>query len=119
MERFFGSLGILFVLSLLALLLTGCENPPWATGMTVSLKVESPRDGATVATSSVTVSGRVLGTQRATAKVKINDAAVAVKEEKFTTPVTLTEGKNVISIEATAGPAKASEKVTVTYAPAK
>jgi hypothetical protein len=112
-------LGSLFVLSLLTLPLTGCDNPPWEGGMTIVLKVETPRDGTTVNTSPVTVSGRVGGTQSAAAKVRINDADVPVKDGKFSTSVNLSEGTNVINIAATSGAAPESQKVTVTYVPAK
>ena len=120
MDNILKLLGILFVLSLLALPLTGCDNPPWESGMTLAVKVDTPRDGTTVTTSTVTVSGRVLGTERAAAKVRINDADVPVKDEKFSTSVTLTEGTNVINIVGTSSSgAKPSAKVNVTYAPAK
>ena len=118
MNNLFKLLGILFVLSLLALPLTGCDNPPWEAGMTLILKVDTPRDGATVTTSTVTVSGRVKGTESAGARVSINDADVPVKDGKYSANVTLTEGKNVINIVATSQ-AKLNEKVTVTYVPAK
>jgi hypothetical protein len=114
------SLTILFVLSLLALPLTGCDEPPWEAGMTLSLKVDAPKDGTTITTPTVTVSGRVLGSQSEGAKLTINNAAVPIKEKKYSTSVTLTEGKNVINIAATtSGGVKQDEKVTVTYAPAK
>ena len=113
------SLGILFVLSLLALPLTGCDEPPWEAGMTLSLKVDAPKNGTTVNTSTVTVSGRVLGTQSQDAKLTINGAAVPIKEKKYSTSVTLTEGANVIDVVATSGAVTMNEKVTVTYAPAK
>ena len=119
MDNLFKLLGILFVLPLLALPLTGCDNPPWESGSILNLKVDTPRDGTTVTTSTVTVSGRVTGTQSAEAKVSINGADMPVKDLKFSTDVTLTEGKNVINIDATAGQAKLNEKVTVTYVPAK
>jgi hypothetical protein len=111
--------GILFVLFLLALPLTGCDNPPWESGMVLNLKVDTPRDGTTVSTSTVTVSGRVTGTESAGAKVSINGADVPVKDRKFSIDVTLTEGKNVINIDATVGQVRLNEKVNVTYAPAK
>ena len=116
MDKLLKLLGILFVLSLLALPLTGCDM---GSGMTLNLKVDTPRDGTTVTTSTVTVSGRVAGSESAGAKVSINGADVPIKESKFSTNVTLTEGNNVINIDATAGPAKLNEKVTVTYVPAK
>ena len=119
MDKFFKLLGILFVLSLLALPLTGCDNPPWESGMVLNLKVDTPRDGTTVTTSTVTVSGRVAGSESAGAKVSINGADVPIKESKFSTDVTLTEGKNVINIVASSGQASPNEKVTVTYVPAK
>jgi hypothetical protein len=112
-------LSILFVISLLAVPLTGCENPPWEAGMTLILKVDAPQDGATVATPAVTVDGRVTGSESAGAKVRINDADAPVKDGKFSTNVTLAEGKNVIYIVATSGQANLKQQVTVTYAPAK
>ena len=116
MNNLFKLIGILFVLSLLALPLTGCDM---GSGMTLNLKVDTPRDGTTVTTSTVTVSGRVAGSESAGAKVSINGADVPIKESKFSTDVTLTEGKNVITVVATSGQAKPEEKVTVTYALAK
>ena len=118
MDKLIKLQGILFVLSLLALPLTGCEAP-WESGMTLNLKVDTPRDGTTVATSTVTVNGRVSGSQSAGATVSINGADVPVKDRKFSTDITLTEGKNVINIVATSGQVKLNEKVNVTYAPAK
>jgi hypothetical protein len=119
MGKFFKLLSILFVLSLLALPLTGCDNPPWEGGMILTLKVNTPRDGTTVTTPTVTVSGRVGGTEGPGAKVSINGVDVPVKDRKFSFDVTLNEGKNVINIDATSGPAKLNEKVNVTYVPAK
>jgi hypothetical protein len=119
MDKLFKLLGFLFVLSLLALPLTGCDNPPWESGMILNLKVDTPRDGTTVTTSTVTVNGRVSGSESAGAKVSINGADVPVKDRKFSTDVTLTEGNNVINIDATSGQAKLNEKVNVTYVPAK
>jgi hypothetical protein len=108
-------LSIVFMLSLLALPLTGCDSPPWESGSLLVLKVETPRDGTTVTTSTVTVSGRVVGTDSKGAKVSINDADVPVTDGKFSTNVTLTEGKNVIKIVGTSNQAKPYEQVTVTY----
>jgi hypothetical protein len=61
----------------------------------------------------------VSGTESAEAKVSINGADVPVKDRKFSTDVTLTEGKNVINIDATVAQVKLNEKVNVTYVPAK
>jgi len=119
MGTLFRLLGIFFVLSLLALPLAGCDEPPWEAGMTLSLKVDTPKKGTTVTTSTVTVSGRVLGSQVEAARLTINGAAVPIKEKKYSTSVTLTEGANVIDVVATSGAVTMNEKVTVTYAPAK
>jgi nitrogen fixation protein FixH len=115
MRNLFKLIGILFVLSLLALPLTGCDNPPWDTGMVLILKVDTPKDGATVNTSTVTVSGRVKGTESAGATVSINGADVPVKDGKYSTNVTLTEGKNIIKISAKGGQANLEEIRTVNY----
>ena len=119
MNNLFKLICILFVFSLLALTLTGCDNPPWEAGMALNLKVDTPKDGTTVNTSTITVSGRVGGKETKGAKVTINNADVPVNDDKFSANVTLTEGKNVIDIVATNGQAKPSEKVTVTYVTAK
>ena len=113
------SICVLFVLSLLAFPLTGCDNPPWEQGMTLVLKVDTPKDGITVTAPTVTVNGRVTGTESKGAKVTINNADVPVKDGKFSTDVTLTEGKNVINVVAQSGQANIPQPVTVTYAPAK
>lgn len=116
----FRLLGILFILPLLAMALTGCESPPWEAGMTLVLKVETPKNGTSVTTPTVTVSGRVNGTERASAKVSVNDTNAPVKDDMFSATVTLKEGPNVINVVATStGGAKPSEKVNVTYVPAK
>jgi uncharacterized lipoprotein YajG len=119
MSPLFKLLTSLLVLSVLALPLTGCDTPPWESGMALTLKVDTPRDGTTVNTPAVTVSGRVVGTQSAAAKVKVNDVDVPVKAGKFSTSETLTEGRNVFTVAATAAGAAPSQKVTVTYVPAK
>jgi nitrogen fixation protein FixH len=112
-------LSILFVFSLLALPLTGCENPPWDSGSLLVLKVDTPKDGTAVTTSMVTVSGRVVGSESKGAKVSINNVDAPVTDGKYSANVTLTEGKNVINIVGTSGQAKPFENVTVTYVPAK
>lgn len=120
MDRVFRILSILFVVSLFAVPLTGCDSPPWESGMVLVLKVDMPRDNTTVNTSATTVGGRVVGTESATAKVKINDADVPVKDGKFSSSVTLAEGKNIVNIVAlSASGFSLTEKVTVTYFPAK
>jgi len=119
MNNLFKTLSILFVFSLLSLPLTGCDNPPWEGGMTLILKVDTPKDGATVNTPTVTVSGRVSGTESKGAKVTVNDVDAPVTDGKYSANVTLTEGKNVINFVAIGGQAKLEEKRTVTYVPAK
>ena len=119
MNTLFKLLGICFVLSLLALPLAGCDELPWDAGMILSLKVDTPKDGTKVTTPTVTVSGRVLGSQSAAARLTINNAAVPIKEKKYSTTVTLTEGANVIDVVATSGAAGLNKKVSVTYAAAK
>jgi hypothetical protein len=115
MDRFLNLLVILFAVFLLALPLTGCTD----SAFTLVLKVDTPHDGAIVKTPTVTVSGHVSGIERAGAKVSINGADVPVKEDKFSTVVTLTEGKNVVNIDAASGAVKLNEKVNVTCAPGK
>ena len=117
MGKLFKLLGILFVISLLALSLAACRS--WEGASTLVLTVDTPRDGATVTTSPVTVSGRVGGNESAEATVRINDADVTVTGGKFSTSVTLTEGTNVIKVVATSSTYTQSQTVTVTYAPAK
>ena len=119
MDKLFKLIGILFVLSLLALPLTGCDNPPWDAGSILVLKVDTPKDGTTINTSTVTVSGRVAGTESKGAQVSINNENVPVKDGKYSANITLTEGKNVIKIVAKSGQASPNQDVTITYVPAK
>ena len=109
-------IGILFVLFLLALPPSGCD---FDSGMVLVLKVDTPKDGSTVDTPAVTVSGRVVGTESKGAKVSINDVDAPVTDGKYSANVTLKEGKNVIKIVAKSGQAAPTEEVTVTYAPVK
>ena len=103
------------MVSLLVLQVISCSSAPWDSGTTLALKVDEPRNGTTVTVSTVTVSGRVLGSQSATAKVSVNNNDVPVTDHKFSTTVTLNEGKNVITVVAVSGAAKPSKTVTVTY----
>jgi hypothetical protein len=115
MGKLFKLLGILLVISLLALSLAACR--PWESGMNLIITVNAPEDGATVTTSTVTVSG----TLSKHATVKINDVLLPEKVSEFSTSVELTEGSNVINIVATSvDPDQTVTKtVTITYAPAK
>jgi uncharacterized protein YfaP (DUF2135 family) len=112
-------MSILFLLPLLALPLSGCDNPPWDGGMVLVLKVDMPKEGEKVSASPITVSGRVSGTESNAAKVSVNGTDVPVKDGKYSTTITLNDGQNVINIVAASGQAKLTEKRTVIYAPAK
>ena len=115
MNNRFKLIGILFVLSLLALPLTGCDVSGVGAGKTLAVKVDTPKDGTTVNTPTVTVSGRVGGSESKGAKVTVNDVDALVADGKYSANVTLTEGKNVINVVASGGQAKPSQQVTVTY----
>jgi hypothetical protein len=109
-------LGIMLLLSLLAFPLSGCNSD---ADRTLIVKVDSPKDGDTVTTPTVTVSGHLLGTDSYRAKVIINDVEVPVKDDKYSTDVKLTEGKNTIVIYGKVNQVNLKEKVNVTYVPAK
>ena len=100
-------LGILIVVSLLALSISACMD----SAMILVMTVDTPQDGTTITASPVTVSGTVTKT----AEVKINDVVVPVKGGKFSTDFKLTEGSNVINVVATSGKDTVTKKVTVTY----
>ena len=99
--------------------MTGCDVAGVGAGKTLAVKVDTPKDGTTVNTPTVTVSGRVGGSESKGENVSINNVDAPVTDGKFSSNVTLTEGKNVITVVATSGQATAEEKVTVTYVPAK
>ena len=103
--------GILCVVSLLALSTFACMDSASVLVMTV----DTPQEGATVAASPVKVSGTV----NKKAEVKINDVVVSVKDGKFSTDFKLTEGDNVINVVATIGKDTATKTVKVTYNPSK
>ena len=103
--------GILFVLSLLALSISACMDSATVLVMTV----DTPQDKADVGASPITVSGTV----NKKAEVKINDVVVTIKDGKFSTDVKLTEGSNVIKVVATTGKETVEKTVTVTYNPSK
>jgi nitrogen fixation protein FixH len=108
MSKMFKSLGILLVISSLALSLVGCAKP-------LTLTVTEPTDRATVTEPLVTVKGYV---SDARAIVAVNDVEVSVTNEGyFDTEVALTEGENSIDVVATRGKSVATKTVTVTYAP--
>ncbi len=87
--------------------------------MTLAVKVDTPKDGDTVNAPTVMVSGRLGRTESKGAKVKVNNVDATVSGGKYSANVTLTEGKNVITVVATHGQSQPEEKVTVTYVPAK
>jgi len=113
MGNLFKLLGILLVISLLALPIAACK--PWESAMTLIMTVDTPQDGTTVGESSVIVSGTV----NKTAEVKINDVVVPIKGGKFSTDFKLTEGSNVINVVATSGKDTVKKTVTITYNPSK
>lgn len=115
MNGFLKLTAVLFVVSLLAFRLTGCME----SGSVLALHVDSPGNGTSINTPTVSVNGRVAGTQSAEAKVTINTAEVIVKDGKFSTNVKLTEGKNIIAVGATVSGVNLKEQVTVNYVPAK
>jgi hypothetical protein len=108
---------LLCALSLLALPLTGWAE--FGSGRTLAIKIETPKNGSTVNTPTITVSGLVGGSDRDAAKVSVNSVDASVSNGKYSANITLTQGKNVISVTAISGPAKIKEEVTVTYVPAK
>jgi hypothetical protein len=120
MMKYIGKILKISLFGMLSMLpMNGCENPPWDSGMSLVLKVDTPDDGAISTVPTITVSGRVTGTQSAGAKVKVNEMDVPVSEGKYSASVTLNEGANVINVSATSGVASLKEQVTVTYTPAK
>ena len=119
MSAIFRFTGMMLLFALGALPLAGCDTAPWDSGMVLVLKVDTPKEGATVTTPTVKVSGRVTGTESKNAKVSINGADAPVVDSKYAADVPLVEGKNVINLVASAGQANPSQQVTVNYAPAK
>ena len=104
----FKLLGILVVISLLALPPVGCSKPP------LTLTISEPIDGATVTTSSLTVKGTVSDPK---ATVTVNNARTwpSLKYGVFSTKVTLAEGENIITVVATRGKEVITTTVTITY----
>ncbi len=117
----FRLLGILLIISLLAVPLAGCDE-----GLT--LTISEPKDGAILTESHVTVSGTVSDPK---ATVTVNGAEVEVeggslevppslprvKPFTFSTEVELTAGDNAITVVATLGEETITKTVTVTYTP--
>ena len=103
--------GLLLVISLLALSISACMD----SATVLMITVDTPQDKATVGASPVVVSGTV----NKKAEVKINDVVVSVKDGKFTTDSKLTEGSNVINVVATSGKETVERTVKVTYNPSK
>ena len=103
--------GILIIILLLTLPIAAC----WERAITLDMTVDTPQDGTTVASSSITVSGSVTKS----AKVKINDVEVPIKARKFSTDLKLSEGNNVINVVATSGEETIVKRLTITYTPTK
>lgn len=100
---------------LIVLPLLGCAD----SGKSLSLYVDSPKDGTSVSSPAVTVSGQVKGQQSAAASVKVNDIVAPVKDGKYSVEVPLKEGQNIIKVVASAERANLKEQMTVTYNAAK
>ena len=124
MNKKFKLLGILLVISLLAVPLVGC-----AKGLT--LTVSEPKDGATLTESPVAVSGTVSDPE---ATITVNDVEVEVVEVattletlkahttgdgSFFADIELAEGENTITVAATLGEETVTKTVTVTYTPSE
>ena len=113
MDKLSKLLGILLVISLLALPVVGCAKP-------VTLRILGPTDGSTVDKSPVEVRGIV---SDAKATVWVNDTIVTVsKKGYYSTIVELTEGENTINVVAARGKEGkwkdvVGRTVTVTYSP--
>ena len=121
MSNKFKLLGILLIISLLALPLVGC-----AKGLT--LTISEPNDGATLTESPVTVSGTISDPK---ATITVNDVEVEVeggslevppslplaKPFTFSADVELTVGENTITVVATLGEETVTKTVTITYTP--
>lgn len=105
-SRIFKIMGILLVVCLLALPLVACQG--------LTLRVTTPRDGATVTVPAVIVQGNV---SDARATVMVNDVQVAVSKKTgfFKTTVNLTEGENIIKVVATKGKEAKTKTLAVTY----
>jgi hypothetical protein len=117
MDKRLRLISLILALSILALPLTGWAE--FGSGRTLVIKIETPKNGSTVNTPTITVSGLVGGSDRDAAKVSINNVDASISNGKYSANVPLTEGKNVIKVDAISGPTKLKEQVTVTYVPAK
>jgi hypothetical protein len=102
--------GMLAVIPLLCVMLTGCVGP-----LTLTVEITSPEDGAQLTESPVTVNGTV---SDPTATVTVNGTAVVVAADgSFSVAVDLTEGENVIEAAAMLGEQQVSDNITVIYTP--
>jgi hypothetical protein len=102
-------LGILAVIPILCLMLTGC-----VPGI-MSVEITSPEGGAELTESPVVVSGTVSDPEAA---VTVNGVGAEVAEDgSFSVQVELTEGENAITAIAKLNEQEASDSITVTYAP--
>jgi len=111
MNKLVKFLGILLVISLLALSLVACAKP-------LTLTVKTPMDGATVTTASVTVKGNV-STYKATVTVNEVKVTLARKTGYFQRAVALTGGENRINVVATLGEKVVMKTITVYYPPSE
>jgi len=117
----FKLLGILLIISLLAVPLVGC-----AKGL--ALTISEPKNGAILTESHVTVSGTVSDLK---ATVTVNGIEVEVEGGSLDVPTSLSlvspftfsadikliEGENTITVVATFGEETVTKRITVTYTP--
>ena len=119
MIKIFKILGIMLIVPLLCITLTGCK----ATAP--ELEITSPADGETLNTSPVTVEGKVSSLET-TVTINGEEALVRLKMEPyglhkeyaaFFEDVELSQGKNTITVVATLNGQEESQTITVTYTP--
>jgi RHS repeat-associated protein len=99
---------------LLTVEIVGVDNDP------PTISITSPANGATVTSSSITVTGTVADALSGVASVTCNGAAATVQNGSFTCPIILTPGLNTITVRATdvaGNTASATESVTLSSAP--
>ena len=116
MSKILSLIGVLLVVSLLAVPLVGCKSKP------LIVTVLEPKNGATITASPVTVKGNV---SDAKVTVWVNDNMVTVTKYTrgggwFSSETDLNEGENTIKVLAARGtPNKwkdvVERQVTVTY----
>jgi len=99
---------VLLIFTLLVISLAGCAAP-------LSPSISRPRDGATVKTSPVRLTGTCPDNK---ATITVNGQEVAVTQYgAFEAYVPLTEGENTITVVASRGDKTGTKTIKITYAP--